>query len=91
MLALASPQEQKQMLGESLFPLIQASHPDQAGKITGMLLENDNTTLLHMLESRDALAAKIQEAVSVLRAHSAKEKLAEMKAIHIPVSNSAFL
>ena len=66
MLALASPQEQTQMLGERLFPLIQATHPEQAGKITGMLLEIDNTELLYMLESREALAAKIQEAVSVL-------------------------
>lgn len=78
-LAAAPLQEQKQMLGERLFPLIQSMHPDQAGKITGMLLEIDNTELLHMLESREALAAKTQEAVSVLRAHSAKEKSAEMK------------
>ena len=78
-LAAASPQDQKQMLGERLFPLIQATHPDQAGKITGMLLEIDNAELLHMLESREALHAKTQEAVSVLRAHSAKEKSAEMK------------
>ena len=67
------------MLGERLFPMIQAMHPDQAGKITGMLLEIDNTELLHMLESREALAAKTQEAVSLLRAHSAKKKSAEMK------------
>ena len=32
-----------------------------------------------MLESREALAAKTQEAVSVLRAHSAKEKSEEIK------------
>ena len=70
-LALAPPRVQKQMLGESLFPLIQATHPEQAGKITGMLLELDNTELLHLIESRKALAAKIQEAVSVLRAHRA--------------------
>merc|ERR1719308_298929 len=31
------PQEQKQMLGERLFPLIQRMFPDLAGKITGML------------------------------------------------------
>ena len=67
------------MLGERLFPMIQSMHPDQAGKITGMLLEIDNTELLHMLESPEALAAKTQEAVSVLRAHSAKEMSAEMK------------
>ena len=73
------------MLGERLFPLIQSMHPDQAGKITGMLLEIDNTELVHMLESREALAAKTQEAVSVLRAHSAKEKSAEMKNWSVPV------
>ncbi|PFX16916.1 Polyadenylate-binding protein 4 [Stylophora pistillata] len=78
-LAAATAQEQKQMLGEHLFPLIQQTHPDQAGKITGMLLEIDNAELLHMLDSREALAAKIQEAVSVLRAHNAKEKTTEMK------------
>ena len=72
-LAAASPQEQKQIIGERLYPLIQATHPDQAGKITGMLLEIDNAELLHMLESCEALAAKTQEAVSVLRALRAKE------------------
>uniref|UniRef100_H0WXC3 Poly(A) binding protein cytoplasmic 1 n=1 Tax=Otolemur garnettii TaxID=30611 RepID=H0WXC3_OTOGA len=45
MLASAPPQEQKQMLGERLFPLIQAMHPTLAGKITGMLLEIDNSEL----------------------------------------------
>merc|ERR1712227_842412 len=39
MLAQAPPSEQKQMLGERLFPLIQGLYPDLAGKITGMLLE----------------------------------------------------
>ena len=73
-LAAASPQEQKQIIGERLYPLIQATHPDQAGKITGMLLEIDNAELLHMLESREALAAKTQEAVLLLRAHSAQER-----------------
>jgi hypothetical protein len=32
MLAAAPPQEQKQMLGERLFPLIQRMYPDLAGK-----------------------------------------------------------
>ena len=42
-IASVSLAKQKQMLGERLFPLIQATHPDQAGKITGMLLEINNT------------------------------------------------
>ena len=72
MLAAAPPQEQKQMLGERLFPLIQSMYPDLAGKITGMLLEIDNSELLHMLESRESLKAKVEEAVAVLQAHQAK-------------------
>ena len=59
MLAQASPQEQKQMLGERLYPLIQSVHSELAGKITGMLLEIDNSELLHMLESREQLKAKV--------------------------------
>ena len=59
MLAAAPPQEQKQMLGERLFPLIQSMHPDLAGKITGMLLEIDNSELLHMLESQESLKLKV--------------------------------
>ena len=73
MLAAAPPQEQKQMLGERLFPLIQRMYPDLAGKITGMLLEIDNSELLHMLENQQALKAKMEEAVAVLQAHQAKE------------------
>jgi len=73
MLAAAPPQEQKQMLGERLFPLIANMHSDLAGKITGMLLEIDNAELLHMLESHESLKAKVDEAVVVLQAHQAKE------------------
>jgi len=73
MLAAAQPQEQKQMLGERLFPLIASMYPDLAGKITGMLLEIDNSELLHMLESRESLKAKVDEAVAVLQAHQSKD------------------
>ncbi|KAM4758101.1 polyadenylate-binding protein 4 isoform X1 [Corvus hawaiiensis] len=77
MLAAAPPQEQKQMLGERLFPLIQAMHPSLAGKITGMLLEIDNSELLHMLESPESLRSKVEEAVAVLQAHQAKKEAAQ--------------
>ena len=59
MLAAAPPQEQKQMLGERLFPLIQRMFPDLAGKITGMLLEIDNAELVHMLEDQNSLKGKV--------------------------------
>jgi polyadenylate-binding protein len=76
MLAEANPQDQKQMLGERLFPVIASMHPDMAGKITGMLLEIDNSELLHMLEHNASLKAKVDEAVAVLQAHHAKEMAA---------------
>ncbi|KAM6242703.1 polyadenylate-binding protein 1-like isoform 1-T1 [Spheniscus humboldti] len=73
MLAAAPPQEQKQMIGERLYPLIHTMHPSLAGKITGMLLEIDNSELLLLLESPDSLRSKIEEAVAVLQAHQATE------------------
>ncbi|KAM3872512.1 embryonic polyadenylate-binding protein-like [Diretmus argenteus] len=73
MLAAAPHMDQKQLLGERLYPLIQALHPNFAGKITGMLLEIDNSELIHMLESPESLHSKVDEAVTVLQAHQAKE------------------
>merc|ERR1719149_107888 len=70
-LAAAPPEQQKQLLGERLFPLISAVEPQLAGKITGMLLEMDNGELLNLLESPEALNAKIMEAISVLQMHAA--------------------
>ncbi len=68
-LAAASPEAQKNMIGERLYPLIHDAQPKLAGKITGMLLEMDNGELLHLLESPDALSSKIYEACGVLETH----------------------
>uniref|UniRef100_G1Q2E8 Polyadenylate-binding protein n=1 Tax=Myotis lucifugus TaxID=59463 RepID=G1Q2E8_MYOLU len=77
-LASASPEDQKKMLGEWLFPLIQALQPTLASKITGMLLEMDNSELLLLLESPESLCYKVDEAVAVLEACQAQQgKLAK--------------
>jgi polyadenylate-binding protein len=73
MLAQAPPSEQKQMLGERLFPMIQTMYPDLAGKITGMLLEIDNSELVHMLEHQESLKSKVEEALAVLHAHKTQD------------------
>ncbi|CAO2593876.1 Polyadenylate-binding protein 1 [Lemmus lemmus] len=70
---VTAPQEQKQVLGERLFPFIQAVHPSLAGKITGMLVEMDNSEPLQMLESPGSLRSNDDEAVALLQAHQAKE------------------
>lgn len=69
LLANASPQQQKQMLGERLFPLVRHIQSNLAGKITGMLLEMDNSELLLLLESPESLTSKVEEAVQVLQQH----------------------
>ncbi|GAB4833522.1 hypothetical protein Ancab_031766 [Ancistrocladus abbreviatus] len=80
MLAAATPQQQKQILGERLYPLVENHRPDLVAKITGMLLEMDNSELLLLLESPDSLAAKVEEAVQVLKI--SKTKIPSQDTIH---------
>lgn len=65
-LAAAAPGMQKQMLGERLFPMIAKFQPELAGKITGMMLEMDNSEILILLESETQLKSKIDEALRVI-------------------------
>merc|ERR1719401_1988308 len=65
-LAAAPAGVQKQMLGEKLFPAISRHQPELAGKITGMMLEMDNSELLMLLESEQQLKDKVDEAMRVL-------------------------
>eukprot|EP01049_Picozoa_sp_SAG25_P007428 SAG25_NODE_606_length_6610_cov_5.739671_2_plen_635_part_00 len=72
-LAAAPQHQQKQMLGERLYPLIQQAQPELAGKITGMLLEMDNSELLLLLDDSGSLNEKIQEAIKVLDEHEKQQ------------------
>ncbi|XVF39006.1 hypothetical protein PTKIN_Ptkin01aG0001200 [Pterospermum kingtungense] len=57
-LASASPKERNEAL--------QRFEPEHANKVTGMLLEMDQTEVLHLIESPDALKEKVAEAMAVL-------------------------
>ncbi|KAJ0087509.1 hypothetical protein Patl1_08912 [Pistacia atlantica] len=72
-LANASPEQQRTLLGESLYPLVEQLERDAAAKVTGMLLEMDQTEVLHLLESPEALKAKVAEAMEVLRSVAAQQ------------------
>ena len=50
-----------------------STQPDLAGKITGMLLEMDNSELLHLLDNVESLNSKVSEAIAVLADFSEKE------------------
>ena len=67
----ATPEKQKNMIGESLYPLIMAQQPENAPKITGMLLDAmDSDELLLLLESPAALSKKVNEATKVIEMNS---------------------
>merc|ERR1719454_2279364 len=65
-LAAAPPAVQKQMIGEKLYPAIARIQPELSGKITGMMLEMDNSELIMLLESEQQLKIKVDEAMQVL-------------------------
>ncbi|CAI5454676.1 unnamed protein product [Caenorhabditis angaria] len=68
MLAQAAPQEQKQLLGERIYAQIEKMFPGHkdAGKITGMMLEIDNSELIMMLQDEELFRSKVDEASAVL-------------------------
>ncbi|KAL3839731.1 hypothetical protein ACJIZ3_024322 [Penstemon smallii] len=80
LLAAAPPKKQKQILGERIFPLVSEINPELASKITGMLLEMDNSELLLLLDSAESLAAKVDEAVEVLKL--SKTKVSNQDSLH---------
>ncbi|KZM19209.1 nucleic acid binding [Ascochyta rabiei] len=64
--------QQKQTLGEALYPKVQELQPELAGKITHMLLDLDNSELLNLISDGAALRAKVDEAMSIHDEHIKK-------------------
>jgi polyadenylate-binding protein len=60
-------EDQRNYLGELLFPKVTSVNAEQAPKITGMLIEMDATEVIKLLHSEEELVAKINEALDVLR------------------------
>lgn len=63
-----TPDQQRNIVGERIYPLIAKHQPELAGKITGMLLDSFYTEeMLQLIENPEALSGKVQEAVDVLK------------------------
>ena len=59
--------EQKNSIGQRLFPRVQKLEPRLAGKITGLLLKMGDTQLIKLLSDEKALINEINEAVAFLK------------------------
>ncbi|ESQ47962.1 hypothetical protein EUTSA_v10021769mg [Eutrema salsugineum] len=82
-----SPEQQQKMLGELLYPLVERLEPFFADKITGMLLEIEQTEILHLIESPEALKDKVEEAIDVLGDWiPEQEKMLEQEAYELQAS-----
>ncbi|EPX74883.1 mRNA export shuttling protein [Schizosaccharomyces octosporus yFS286] len=76
-LAAVPEENRKQVLGELLYPKIFMREEKLAGKITGMLLEMQDSELLELLEEDAALNERIDEALNVLREFADEEPAGE--------------
>ncbi|CAD6210645.1 unnamed protein product [Miscanthus lutarioriparius] len=79
-LASAPPAEQKKLIGNRLYPLVERHQPELASKITGMLLELDNSEVVTLLCSSEMLSVKVDECVQLLQA--TKPKTEDHEALH---------
>ncbi|KAG7272791.1 hypothetical protein CRUP_017845 [Coryphaenoides rupestris] len=59
-------EETLEALGEQLYHLISAKHADNAGKLTGMLLELPGPALSQMLQDEALLAEALEKALRAL-------------------------
>jgi len=89
MLDAAPPERRKALLGARLYPLLAASHPHLAPKLTGMLLEMPPALLLRCLAEPDELAAKVSAAVAALVGHPAASASADAPSAAEPSSSCA--
>lgn len=66
--------ESKQALGEEIYSLIERQHPNDAEKLTGILLEMDNKNLEHLIKDTDLLEKKVEDVLSVLQNNAGQKE-----------------
>ncbi|KAK3151224.1 hypothetical protein QOZ80_3AG0243260 [Eleusine coracana subsp. coracana] len=63
----AEMSEQQMVLGNKLYPLVKRQQPELAGKITGMLIQQESDAVA-MISSPELLYAKVEECAQLLQA-----------------------
>ncbi|KAI8377288.1 hypothetical protein BD560DRAFT_367041 [Blakeslea trispora] len=70
-----SPETQRQMLGERIYPIVSEVFPQEAGKLTGMLLELNKSDLVYLINNPKRLVEKASEAAQALKEHHSSLQL----------------
>lgn len=75
----SAPEEsRKQIIGEALYPRVISQegiqNPELAGKITGMLLDMDNTELIALVDDEAALKVRISDALDAYKEYLASNE-----------------
>ncbi|KAI8989389.1 hypothetical protein BDB01DRAFT_848563 [Pilobolus umbonatus] len=65
-LEMFSIQTQRQMLGERIYTLVSEKYPNEAGKVTGILLDLDKNQVIHLVNHPKVLETKASEVVTAL-------------------------
>ncbi|GJN31069.1 hypothetical protein PR202_gb19424 [Eleusine coracana subsp. coracana] len=74
----AEMSEQQMVLGNKLYPLVKRQQPELAGKITGMLIQQESNAVA-MISSPELLYAKVEECAQLLQA---TKKAEDQEALH---------
>ncbi|GAU13282.1 hypothetical protein TSUD_42360, partial [Trifolium subterraneum] len=81
-LASATPENQRMMLSEHLYPLVDRLTANElTAKVTGMLLEMDLAEVINLIESPDDLKIKVSEALEILHDDASESKAGDQLVI----------
>ena len=70
-----TPEERRNFLGTELFKLVSNINKQQAGKITGMLLQSGNQSVLALIDTPEELRNKVRECMYLLEKYRKDQRL----------------